>query len=90
MKRKEVRVDTDLAELPDWVVGIAPAPAGLLPPVPPMDPNFGFTEAEWVRCKVHEFTAEARRAWLAKHAPDLTSRQICAERRARLAERTAR
>ncbi len=83
MKRKEAPQESVLADLPDWVVGIAPPPAGLLPPVPPMDPSFCFPEAMWVRICNDSAAADLRRRWLAKNAPDLTSRQVWAERRAR-------
>lgn len=83
MKRKEVAVDTVLAELPDWVLGLCPPPSELMPPVPPMDPAFCFPEAWWVRIKNDEAAADLRRRWLAKNAPDLTSRQVWAERRSR-------
>lgn len=81
MRLKETPVELLLADVPDWVVGVAPPPAGLLPPVPPMDPLFGFTEAEWVRVKNHQATAAARWAWLARHAPHVTSRQLWQRRR---------
>jgi hypothetical protein len=48
-----------------------------------MDPSFCFPEAMWVRICNDSAAADLRRRWLAKNAPDLTSRQVWAERRAR-------
>lgn len=84
MKRKEVAVDELLASIPDWVLRLAPPPEELMSPVPPMDPAFCFPEAWWVRICRDADTADLRRRWLAKHAPDLTSRQVWAERTARI------
>ena len=83
MKRKEVAVDTALAELPDWVLGLGDPPSRLMSPTPPVPENWGFTDAEWVRISRGADAADLRRRWLAKNAPDRTSRQVWAERRAR-------
>ncbi|MBM7807656.1 hypothetical protein JOD57_003493 [Geodermatophilus bullaregiensis] len=89
MKRKEVAVETALASIPDWVLRLAPPPEELMPPIPPMDPAFCFPEEWWVRISNDGAAADLRRRWLAKHAPDLTSRQVWAEAQRRRTERTA-
>ena len=91
MRRKEPVLDTVLADLPDWVLGLTDPPE--LPPVPPMDPAFGFPEAWWVRVCNHAAAGELRRAWLAKHAPNVSNRLVWAEAQRRrtnsITERTA-
>ncbi|MFQ1000470.1 hypothetical protein [Modestobacter sp. SSW1-42] len=84
MRVKETRSAdvVPLDELPEWVVNVyVMPPPELMPPVPPMDPAFGFPEALWVGVRNDAAAAKARRAWLAQHAPHVTSRQLWQRRR---------
>lgn len=77
MRRKEPTA-TPLDELPDWVLN-AHLDAPNLPPVPPMDPAFGFPEAMWVRITNGAASAQARRDWMAEHG--VSSRDLWQRRR---------
>lgn len=72
----------DPRKLPDEMVSVNPPADWPVPPVPAPD-GFAFEENMWGRVQRDVHWTAHRRAWLAEHAPTVTSRQLYAERRRR-------